>query len=76
MSYPTITYEELKTLGVRITSRMVCADDEPGLHYQLNTKYPSEKWVLLRAPVWCGDKLVVMVVKPRNDEEDFLDEEQ
>ena len=73
MDYEPITLEELRSLGVRIDSEMVCADSIEGLYFELNTKYGHEKWALLRAPVWCGDKLVVMIVKPRNDD-DFDDD--
>lgn len=59
--------EELRGLGRCIDSAMVCADSEEDLRLELNTKYPHEKWTTLRAPVWCGNKLVVMVVRPRND---------
>jgi len=63
-----VTLEELKNLGSRIDTAMVCADSLEDLYFELNTKYTHEKWTLLRAPVWCGDKLV-MVVKPRNDDD-------
>lgn len=65
--WPTISMEELKGLGARIDSTLVHAPSLPELYRELNTKYGHEKWTTLRAPQWCGDQLVVMVVKPRDD---------
>lgn len=70
LGYEPITLQELKELGRRIDSEYVVAVDLPDLYRQLNQNYGPEKWTLLRAPGWCGDKLVALVVKPRNDEED------
>jgi len=69
MSWEPITLKELKELGKRIDSEVLCADSLEDLYLQLNTKYTHEKWTTLRAPVWCGDKLVLMIVKPRNDDD-------
>lgn len=65
MSWEPITLEELKEMGRRIDSEFVTADDVPDMYRQLNEKYPHDEWTLLRAPAWCGDKLVAFVVKPR-----------
>jgi hypothetical protein len=69
MDWKPITLEELRELGTRIDSEMIHADSLEELYFELNTKYTHEKWTLLRAPVWIEDKLVVMVVKPRNDDD-------
>lgn len=61
-----ITREELKELGFRITSRFVCGDDIEDLYKNL-AKYPHEEWTMIRAPAWCGDKLVALVIKPREE---------
>lgn len=65
----SITLEEIKALRTRIDTQVVSADSVEGLYLELNTKYSDEKWVLLRAPVWIENKLVVTLVKPRNDDD-------
>lgn len=67
MTYAPISMEELKKLGARITARIVSADSEPELYGELHANYPHEEWAMLRAPVWCGDKLVAVVVQPRTE---------
>lgn len=67
MSWQPITLEELQGLGRRIDTEFVVADSEPDLYLKLNTHYPHEQWTMLRAPAWCGDKLVALVVKPRTE---------
>lgn len=69
MSWEPITFEELKGLGRRIDTQMVATDTLEDMYFELNTKYHYETWTMLRAPVWIGDKLVVMLVKPRNDDD-------
>lgn len=67
MSWEPITLAELKNLGKRIDAEYVVAEDVPDMYRQLNENYPHEEWTLLRAPAWCGDLLVAMVVKPRTE---------
>lgn len=67
MAWESISLEELKGMGKRIDSEFVVAENEPDLYTQLNTSYPHDQWALLRAPAWCGDKLVALVVKPRTE---------
>lgn len=74
--WPTISMQELKGLGARIDSTYVFAPSEPELHRILNTKYPPDKWTLLRAPMWCGDQLVTLVVKPRDDNDPGDEEDE
>ncbi len=69
MSWEPIKFEELKGLGRRIDTQMVATDSLEEMYFELNTKYHYETWTMLRAPVWIGDKLVVMLVKPRNDDD-------
>lgn len=64
-TWEPITLEELKSFGTRIDSEFVCADSMEGLCLELSTNYPHEEWVCIRGPAWCGDKLVILVVKPR-----------
>ncbi len=70
MSWQPITVKELKGLGRRIDSEWVVADDVAQLYGLLNAKYPHEEWCMLRSPEWIGDKLVTLVVRPRNDEDE------
>lgn len=69
MDWEPITLEELRDIGRRIDTQVVCADSIEGLYFELNTKYKAENWTSLRAPSWCGDKLMIMLVKPRNDDD-------
>lgn len=75
INWEPITVEELRELGRRITARYVWAASEAELHGKMNANFPHEKWSMLRAPVWCGNQLVAMLVKPRDDEEDFQEDE-
>ncbi len=72
MANQAITLGDLKTLGRRIDSEMIHAPhlDGPGGLYEALAKYGDADWVTLRAPVWIGNQLVVMVVRPRVDDED------
>jgi len=65
MSWKPISLEELEGLGRRIDSELVYADSEGELYFKLNIDYPHPEWAILRAPSWCGDKLVAVVMKPR-----------
>ncbi len=67
MDWQPITTEELSGLGRRIDSELVVADSMEDIYLQLNTKYNSGEWVILRTPVWCGDKLVAVVLRPRKE---------
>jgi hypothetical protein len=62
-----ITLEELKGLGSRIDTEVVIADSIEGMYSELNAKYPHEQWTLIRCPFWCGEKLVALVIKPREE---------
>jgi len=64
MSWKPITIEELKELGTRINSEYVSAPSIEELYGKLND---YKGYVLLRAPSWCGDLLVTLVVKPRTE---------
>src|SRR4051812_27339803 len=66
MSWEPITLKELKGLGVRIDTEPICADSLEDLYGKLN-KFPHEEWTMIRAPWWCGDKLVALIVRPRVD---------
>lgn len=67
MSWEPISLEELKGLGARIDSEVICADSQSDLYLKLNTDYPHTEWAILRAPIWCGDKLVAVIMKPRTE---------
>jgi hypothetical protein len=63
-----ISLKELKELGHKIDSEYVVADDFPDMFRQLNENY--SQWTLLRAPKWIGDKLVALVIRPREDDDE------
>lgn len=67
MSWKPITLDELRRLGRRIDAEFVCADSDTELREKLNKNYPSDQWMMIRAPAWCGDKLVALVTKPRTE---------
>lgn len=67
MSFEPITFEELKKLWTRIDSEFVYADSVPEMYGKLNEGYDLDKWILIRAPAWCGDILVALVMKPREE---------
>ena len=59
-----MTIQELKKLGDQIDSVMLHAKDIDGLYRKL-AKFSHEEWTTLRAPVWIGELLVIMIVRPR-----------
>lgn len=67
MNWEPVSFEELKELGRRIDSEFVYADSLEELYVRLNKYYPHEQWTPIRAPVWCGDKLIILMVKPRTE---------
>ncbi len=63
-----ITIEETKRLGRRLDVELVHAPhlNGPGGLYDALANYHG--WTALRAPVWIGGELVMVVVRPREDE--------
>lgn len=60
-----MTLHELRQLGRQLNTAVVTAAGEAELYEKLNTQHSPDQWTTLRAPVWVGDTLVVMVVRQR-----------
>jgi hypothetical protein len=69
MSWEPITLDELNKLGRRIVSEYVVAESMDDMYRQLNERYPYKEWTLIKSPVWCGDRLITLVVRPRRCDE-------
>lgn len=75
-NWQPISLDELKQLGRRIDSEMVSAPhmNGPGGLYEAMHKL-GDGWTTLRAPVIVGDMLVMLMVRPRDDEDRSRDVE-
>lgn len=70
MKFKKFTIASLKKLGRSIDSVVLDApklEGVGGLYEKIN-RVDYDQWTTIRGPVWIGKILVIMLIRPRNDE--------
>lgn len=65
------TIEELRKLGSQIDIKIISAKKmtgRGGLYERMHRLSPNREWATLRGPVWVDDNLVMILIKPRDDD--------